>query len=161
MESLKRNLILRDRNELQKFERFIEDVCEQQNVTQEYFGNIFLASMEVVEILFSFSDSNVLNFISVQFERSVKGIIFTFVIIRNGEEEMLSPDIVDREIRRHKLDRELLIAKTLSDEIAINSDGHGLQLLFHINGISFERSCERVNLLKSFWSSTTKVIQRG
>jgi hypothetical protein len=117
--------------------------------------------MEVAEILFSFTDINILNSLSVKFERSVKGIIFNFVILHSGEEQLISTDIVDREIRRHKLDRELLIAKTLADEMAIDPDGHGLQLLFHVNGISFEKACERVNLLKSFWSSTAKVIQKG
>jgi hypothetical protein len=158
MESTKRNLILRDRRELQKFERYIEDICEQQNVTQEYFGNIFLALMEVSEILFTFCDDGPSNFLSIQFERSIKGLIFKFVMINNGVEEELSADVVDKEIRRHKLDRELFIAKTLADELLINTNGHVIEIFFYINGISFERSCERINLLKSFWLSRKKVI---
>lgn len=153
-------LVITGRREMGKLERFVEEVCEYYNVNNDYFGNILLAVTEAAEILFAIIETIDPGSICIQFDRNRKGMVFTIkqndgVVKEEGEE-----DVLDREIRRHRLSRDIYIIKALADEITISVNARSIVLVFYVSSMNFETSLYRINKLKEYWEQKEKVIQK-
>jgi hypothetical protein len=159
MKDSSKKIVLHYRNELHRVERFVEDICDYNNVTNEYFGNILLTVTEAVEILFSiFGMESILN-MEILFDKIPKGLKFVIRIKENEEFSDSDEDVLDKEVRKHKLGRELFIVRSLTDELAINKNAKGITMVFYVTSINFEKSLERVEHLKSFWRQEKNIIQ--
>ena len=68
-------------------------------------------------------------------------------------------DILDKEIRSHKLGREVYIIRSLSDEVEISKNARDIIMTFFVTSINCEKSLERVQRLKDFWKQEHNLIQ--
>ena len=138
-------------HEINRVERFIEEICDYYNVNNEYFGNILLATTEAAEILLSLNNVLEKGKLLIHFERSQKGLIFKIKLLEGPDREGADEDILDREIKKHKLSKEIFIVKALADEITISLNGKAITMTFYISSMNYEKSLKRINKLKEYW----------
>ncbi|MCK9204158.1 MAG: hypothetical protein M0P58_06955 [Bacteroidales bacterium] len=147
-----RELIVDGKVEIPRLERFVEEICDYYNINNEYFGNILLATTEAAEILFSLNEMDTGNKILVSFDRNQRGLIFKIKIENNETHDDEVEDDLDKEIRKHKLSKEIFIIKALTDEITISVNGKSIILIFYVTSMNYEKSLQRINKLKEYWS---------
>jgi hypothetical protein len=155
-----RELVITGKSEIYKLERFIEEICDFNNIYHEYFGNILLATTEAADILFSLHDAAEGTNILVSFKRNSKGLVFNIKIDGIGGNEIEGEDILDQEIRRHKLSREIYIIRALTDEITISVNARSIVLVFYVSSINYEKSLQRITKLKEYWTHKDTVIHK-
>src|SRR5665647_2822157 len=124
-----RELLITGKKEIAKLERFVEEICDYYNINNEYFGNILLATTEAAGILFSLNESTEHGVIAISFDRNPKGLMFKIKLGRTDESLIESEDVLDREIRKHKLSRDIFIIKALTDEITISVNAKSIVLV--------------------------------
>jgi hypothetical protein len=155
-----RGLVITGHKEISKLERFVEEICEYYNVNNDYFGNILLATTEAADILFSLNESGDNESLEIQFDRNKKGLIFKIKLESGKNKDADSEDLLDREIRRHKLSKDIFIIKALADEITISVNAKSIILVFYVSSMNFEKSLYRINQLKEYWEKKENVIQK-
>ena len=155
-----RELVITGHKEIAKLERFVEEICEYYNINNDYFGNILLATTEAADILFSLNDSLDGEKIAISFDRNRKGLIFKIKLEKGIHNESEPEDILDREIRRHKLSKDIFIIKALTDEITISVNAKSIILVFYVSSMNYEKSLYRINQLKDYWVKKENVIQK-
>ena len=161
MKNSVQKLVINDIHENHRLDRFVEEICDLHNITNEYFGNILLATSEAAEVLFSINTGEEESSLTVSFEKCSKGLRFKLKLNESQGGENEDEDLLEREIRRHRLCRDLYIIKALADELEISANGKGITLIFHVTSINFEKSLERVQLLKDFWEKEKNVIHEN
>lgn len=154
-------LVINDVHENHRLDRFVEEICDLHNITYEYFGNILLAVSEAAEVMFSINTHEMGSSLNVSFEKCAKGLMFKMKLNETMGGQNEDEDLLEREIRRHRLGRDLYIIKSLADELEIGANGKGITLIFHVTSINFEKSLGRVQLLKDFWEKEKNVIHEN
>jgi len=155
-----RELVITGSKEVTKLERFVEEICDYYNINNEYFGNVLLATTEAVGILFSLNDSTEQETIVVSFDRNPKGLIFKIKLGNSEGNAVDQEDILDREIRKHKLSRDIFIIRALTDEITISFNAKSIVLIFYVSSMNYEKSLQRINELKEYWNKKNILIHR-
>ncbi len=155
-----RDLVITGHKEITKIEKFVEEICDFYNVNNDYFGNILLATTEAAEILFSLNESFEIDKLGISFERTRKGMVFKIKLFNDSKIEVNEEDLLEREIRRHKLSKEIFIIKALTDEITISVNAKSIILVFYISSMNYEKSLYRINQLKEYWIKMENVIQK-
>lgn len=146
--------------EINRLERFIEEICDYYNINNEYFGNILLATTESANILLALNDNPTKGKVSIGFERTPKGLIFHIRLINSDINTKKEEDFLDKEIRKHKLSKEIYIIRALTDEITISIDGKSIRLVFYVSSINYEKSLQRINKLKEYFTKEVSVKQK-
>jgi hypothetical protein len=155
-----RELVITGKMEISKLERFVEEICDFYNINNEYFGNVLLATTEAAGILFSLNEQAGEGRIVVSFDRNPKGLVFK---IKLGDNNGILPDqedVLDREIRKHKLSRDIFIIRALTDEITISLNAKSIVLVFYVSSMNYEKSLQRINQLKEYWNKKNILIHR-
>ena len=160
MKQVNRVLVITGQEEIGKLERFVEEICEYYNINNDYFGNILLATTEAAGILFSLNDSLNKSKLAVQFERNRKGLIFKIKLENSNTSGEDQDDLLDREIRRHQLSKDIFIIRALTDEITISVNARSIILVFYVTSMNYEKSLFRIAQLKEYWVKTENVIQK-
>jgi hypothetical protein len=155
-----RELVITGNKEITKLERFVEEICDYYNINNEYFGNILLATTEAAGILFSLNESAEDGKVSITFDRNTKGLIFKIKLGKEVDMVENAEDILDLEIRKHKLSRDIFIIKALTDEITISVNAKSIILVFYVSSMNYEKSLQRINQLKEYWTRKEDVKQR-
>jgi hypothetical protein len=155
-----RELVITGNKEITKLERFVEEICDYYNINNEYFGNILLATTEAAGILFSLNDSLSDGKIFISFDRTSKGLIFKIRLSNSEGKLEEGEDILEQEIRKHKLSRDIFIIKALTDEITISVNAKSIILVFYVSSMNYEKSLLRINQLKEYWTKKEDVKQK-
>jgi hypothetical protein len=155
-----RELVITGNKEITKLERFVEEICDYYNINNEYFGNILLATTEAAGILFSLNDSLSDGKIFISFDRTSKGLIFKIRLSNSEDKLEEGEDILEQEIRKHKLSRDIFIIKALTDEITISVNAKSIILVFYVSSMNYEKSLLRINQLKEYWTKKEDVKQK-
>jgi serine/threonine-protein kinase RsbW len=160
MKKENRKVTITGTGEIHKLERFIEEICDFYNINNEYFGNILLATTESANILLALNEKSEKSKVSIAFERTPKGLIFHIRMADHSVNKDRTDELLDNELRKHKLSKEIFIIRALSDEIKIAVDGRSIQLVFYVSSINYEKSLQRINKLKEYFNKTVSVIQK-
>jgi len=155
-----RELVITDNREIFKLERFVEEICDYYNINNEYFGNILLATTEAAGILFSLNEAKSDGKIYISFDRTPKGLIFKIRLGNNQGVKADTEDVLELEIRKHKLARDIFIIKALTDEITISVNAKSIVLVFYVSSMNYEKSLLRINQLKEYWTKKVDVKQK-
>jgi hypothetical protein len=155
-----RQVVITGKKEMVVLERFVEEICDCYNINNEYFGNILLATTEAAGILFSLNESDDKGVIAVSFDRNSKGLVFKIKLGCNDDHAIDAEDILDREIRKHKLSRDIYIIKALTDEITISVNAKSITLVFYVSSMNYEKSLQRINELNHYWSKKAVIIHK-
>lgn len=153
-----REMIIQGKREFNRLERFVEEICDYYNINNEYFGNILLATTEAADILFTINSESKNNSIRIRFDRNKKGLIFRLCVGNQEDNEELSEDLLETEIRRHRLSKEIYIVRALADEITISVSGRSVVLVFYVSSMNYEKSLYRINQLKDYWKVKQETI---
>jgi serine/threonine-protein kinase RsbW len=162
MKKDQRKVTITGSKEIHKLERFIEEICDFYNINNEYFGNILLATTESASLLLALNENRDKGKIVIAFDRTPKGLVFR---IKTGDvpsgEQNATDELLDGEIRKRKLSKEIFIIKALTDEITISVDGKSIHLVFYVTSINYEKSLERINKLKEYFKKSAMVAQKS
>ncbi|HNY00985.1 MAG TPA: hypothetical protein PKG48_00265 [Bacteroidales bacterium] len=156
-----REIVLAGSREINRLEKFVEEICDYYNINNEYFGNVLLATTEGVRILTSIHESKEKEKIVISFERSSTGLIFKIKLV-NGQDEAAEggDDDLEREIKKHKLARDIFIIRALSDEITISVNAKSIVMVFYVSSMNYEKSLQRINELKEYWVKKNILIPK-
>jgi len=146
-------ITIRSIDELNRLEKFIEEILDYYNIPGEYFGNILLAVSEAAQLSLKGNGD-----VIVEMDKSLKGVSFSITRKDATEEEL---DVLDRAIAKSTIARETFIIRSLADEAELLRDGKMIELRFHITGINLERALLRSEKLKSYLTRKEKVVDKN
>lgn len=143
-------ITIRSKEELNRLEKFIEEILDYYNVPGEYFGNILLSVTEAVQLNLKQKGT-----VTVEMTKNRKGVAFR---IKREDGNLRELDELDRAIARQKIARETFIIRSLADEAVLLREGKSMELRFHITGINLERALLRSEKLKRYLTRKEKVV---
>lgn len=155
-----REISIKGKREINRLERFVEEICDYYNINNEYFGNILLATTEAADILFALDDKAPETLLCISFDRNSKGLVFRIKLSEGSEVVPDTEDLLDREIRKHRLAKDIFIIKALADEITISVNAKQIVLVFYVSSMNYEKSLYRINKLKDYWNNLEPVINK-
>jgi serine/threonine-protein kinase RsbW len=136
---------------IHRLEKFVEDICDEYNINNTYFGNILVALTEAFEnacIHGNLNDPE--KNINIIFHSEPKGLLFEVKNEGNGFDYKNIPDAVDVVGNPDKKGTGIFLIKSLADEVKFKDNGRGIQLIFYISSINQQMSDERINQLNAF-----------
>jgi len=146
--SLKLNSII---TEIHKLEKFVEEICDEHNINNTYFGNILLTLTEAFEnAIFNGNGSDPTNKVSSTIETTPKGLLFEVHDEGKGFDFLNIPDATDVVGNPDKKGTGIFMIKALADEINFIDKGRGIQILFYIASINQQIAVDRIQSLQDF-----------
>lgn len=141
-------------DEFHKVEGFVENICEEYSIYNNYFSNILVSISEafnnaVVHGNKSQADKNV----DIQFENPPSGLMFKV----QDEGEGFDPSAVVDPFSEAAINTDagtgLYLMRTLSDELSFENNANTVCLLFKVGSINKELSERRTEKLKAYLHS--------
>ncbi len=137
--------------EIRKVESFAEQICDEYNIFNSYFGNILTALVECCEIIIDHIIKGKLDKreITIIFNSGKNGLMFE---IKSPVEifniNYLNEKLEDGEYKNRK---KYLIIKYLSDQFTISENGKKCFITFYISSINYDKTTERNRLLSEYF----------
>jgi len=135
---------------LHQVEKFVEDICDEYNINNTYFGNILIALTEAVENAITHGNkNNSSKQVSLVFVSKPEGLSFSITDEGDGFDIYSISDPTD--INQEELKgRGIFLIKSLADELHYFNNGKTVEIIFKISSINNETASERINLLKKY-----------
>jgi serine/threonine-protein kinase RsbW len=137
---------------INQVENFIEDICDEYNINNTYFGNILVALTEAVENAMKHGNGNNPEK-NIQIIFSLKPVGLSFLVKDEGKGFDISqiPDPTDLDTDPKELKgRGIFLIRTLADEIHYTNNGKSLEIIFKISSIDSEIAIDRISRLKKY-----------
>jgi serine/threonine-protein kinase RsbW len=135
-------------------ERFVEEICDEYNINNTYFGNILVALTEAVEnAIYHGNKSDAEKQINIRFESKPKGLMFEVTDEGTGFDYKNIPDAIDVVGNPEGKGTGIYLIKTLADEIKYKNHGRTLQMMFFISSINQQLAVDRIQKLNAFQKS--------
>lgn len=154
-------LTILNQEQIIKLERFTEEICAYYYVDDEYFGNIMLSTVETARMLFMMNEKYPSKKMNIEYEKEKNGIKIRFTLKEGSKKANNETDHLDQELRKHNIEKNLYIVKTLADKVNISKNLKHVELNFYISSINHEKSLSRIEKLKDYWSKTKVGINKG
>ncbi|MCX6234747.1 MAG: ATP-binding protein [Bacteroidetes bacterium] len=147
---------------IHQVERFIEDICDRFNLTNNYFGNISMAIMEAVDNAIKHGNKNCWDKkVSIRLDLEPGLLKFSVKDEGEGFNYYHIPDPTDPfSSSSEKVGRGIFIIRSMADEIHYNAPGNELTMIFYVSGISEKTFKERENKIKSYTAKAKKKITK-
>ena len=144
---------------IHQVEKFIEDICDEYNINNTYFGNILVALTEAVENAMRHGNgNNPEKNVQIIFSLKPEGLSFLVKDEGEGFNINLIPDPTDLNTDPKELKgRGIFLIRTLADEISYTDNGKSLEIIFKISSIDSEIAIDRINRLKKYSAGTKKI----
>jgi len=137
---------------IHQVEKFVEDICDEYNINNTYFGNILVALTEAVEnamVHGNKKDSS--KNIEITFLSKPEGLSFTIKDEGDAFDINQIPDPTDLNVNPDEIKgRGIFLIKSLADEVNFLPKGKGVEILFKTSSINNEIAVDRINQLKSY-----------
>ncbi len=138
-------------SEVHKLEKFVEELCDEYNINNSYFGNILLSLTEAFEnAIFHGNGSDASKIVSISFESRPKGLLFQVQDEGKGFDYQNVPDATDVEGNPDKKGSGLFMIRALADEVNFIDKGRCIQILFYISSINQQIAIDRIQSLQDF-----------
>lgn len=137
---------------IHKVEKFVEDICDEFNINNTYFGNILVALTEAVENAMKHGNgNNPSKHVQIIFSSKPEGLSFIIKDEGNGFDLNTIPDPTDISVDADQVKgRGIFLIKNLADEVHFTENGSSVEVIFKISSINHELAVERMNLLKKY-----------
>jgi len=146
-------------DEMWKMEKFIEEICDEYNVNNSYFGNILIAVSEAVQnAMVHGNQSDSEKTIKIRFNTVPDGLVFSVQDEGNGFNFRHIPDILDAAEGEYP-GRGLFLIRRLGDSVRFNKKGNRIDILFKVSGINRQISKIRIDQLEKYFSKDRQVVQ--
>lgn len=131
-------------------EQFVEEICDDYNIFNNYFGNILVAVTEAVQNAIQHGNQNDTNKpVKIIFKSKASGLVFSIEDEGNGFDYKSVPDPTDID-NEGDVGRGLFLINTLSDDVAFYDAGRGVDITFKISSIHYETSVSRAKQLQNY-----------
>jgi len=137
---------------IHQVEKFVEDICDEYNINNTYFGNILVTVAEAFEnaVKHGNGDDPSKN-VTIIFTSRPEGLLFTISDEGNGFDVDQIPDPTDINIDIDQIKgRGIFLIKSLADEVRFPENGKKVEILFKISSINSELAIDRMNQLKEY-----------
>lgn len=147
MNILKELNIDSDTNNLYLVQQLIEDICDEFNINNTYFGNISVAIMEAVKNAIIHGNKLIKQGkVTVLFVRD--NAAYTFIIKDNGQgfDYLNLPDPTETD-NNINTGTGIFLIKSLADKVEFVNKGNTIKISFFMTSINFALANERVGKL--------------
>jgi len=144
-----------------KVEQFIEAICDELNISNNYFGNISIGVLEAIENAIVHGNKNDSSReVKIKFEFRPGKLIFRIADQGKGfdYQNVTDPTEVEEDELK-EAGRGLFVMRLLADNVEYNERGNEVKLTYEIKGISEEIVESRRAKLLSY-SRTEKKIKK-
>jgi serine/threonine-protein kinase RsbW len=136
---------------IHRLEKFVEEICDEYNINNTYFGNILVALTEAVEnAMFHGNLSDPEKNVIVCFDSQPKGLSFEVTDEGAGFDFNNIPDATDIDGNPDKKGAGIFLMRSVADEMEYKNNGKTARLMFYISSINQQMAIDRMNQLKSF-----------
>jgi serine/threonine-protein kinase RsbW len=112
-------------------EKFIDNVCEENKINQDFYGNILIALTEAVNnAIFHGNNNDPQKKVTVAYKQSNEGIWFSVEDQGKGFNYDALPDPTDPENIEKPNGRGVFLMKHLADKVEFYNDGRKVELQF-------------------------------
>ncbi|MCK5856724.1 MAG: ATP-binding protein [Bacteroidales bacterium] len=159
MKQSEKIILKSDKLYINEVERFVEQICDEQNIYNSYYGNILTSIIEAYTNAVEHGN---------KFD-GTKNVIITFSIEKSGLSFQISdegkgfeinsiPDPTD--IANEGTEgRGIFMINSLSDKVEFENNGSSIRLSFHIASINREVANKRTELFHSYVNQGVKKEQ--
>ncbi len=145
---------------IHEVEKFIEEICDDFNIFNSYFGNIMLAVLEACENAFINIDYEE-TVLDIQFWSEKNKLIFS---IKGNNEVYLKKEYVKKlensdELNFENDNESYLIMKMLADELVYDEKDKSLRIIFYISSINHNLTMNREKILLEYFEKVKKKIK--
>ncbi|NVO01476.1 MAG: ATP-binding protein [Bacteroidetes bacterium] len=147
---------------IHQVEKFVEDICDEFNINNTYFGNILVALTEALSNAIVHGNKNDVNKdINITFESKPIGLSFTIQDEGNGFDFNNIPDPTDLAVElKNEEGRGIFLMKVLADEVNFLDNGKSIELIFKISSINQELALDRIKQLQIFATEKNKKVEK-
>jgi len=137
---------------IHQVEKFVEDICDEFNINNTYFGNILVVLTEAVENAMKHGNGNdPKKNVQIIFTSKSEGLSFTISDEGNGFDVSQIPDPTDLNVDPDEIKgRGIFLIKSLADEVKFLNNGKTVEIIFKISSINSEMAIERIKQLKKY-----------
>ncbi len=143
-----------------KIEGFIEEICDDFNIFNAYFGNIMMAVMEACETSFVIMNDKNEEHIQLDFWSEKNKLVFKIKGLK---------DVYVKKVNYKELDindnlsedssKSSMIIKMLSDEVVVDENDNSLKLVFYISSINYNTSLLREKSVNEYFEKIQRSIK--
>lgn len=148
-----------DKLYINEVERFVETICDEQNIYNNYYANILMSVIEAYTNAVEHGnryDEN--KNVTILFSVESNGLTFSIQDEGNGFDLKAVPDPTD--IKNEGMEgRGLFMINALSDKVEFENNGSILKLEFHIASINREAANKRTQLFHQYINQGVKKEQ--
>jgi serine/threonine-protein kinase RsbW len=136
-------------NNLLQVERFVEEICDENYISENYFGNIMLTIEEAVKNAIIHGNRQVASKqVFLTFERKRGEICFTV----EDEGAGFNPSSIPNPLESEDFTGNgLFLIRSLADKVGYNSSGNKIEISFAISSINQDTTLRRISHLKSYF----------
>lgn len=141
---------------IHQVERFVEDICDQYNINNTYFGNILIALTEAVDnAMIHGNKKDPSKEVILSFEAKPEGLVFSVSDQGKGFDPDAVPDPTDlKNDEANTSGRGMFLIRHLADKFVYKNNGTTAEIIFKISSINNELACERIRQLKQYSQQT-------
>ena len=155
MNVLKKLTINSNLNNLYLVQQLVEEICDEFNINNTYFGNISVAITEAVKNAIIHGNKLVVDKqVTVLFVR--ENATYTFVIKDKGKgfdyKNLPDPTDIDNNTFTGT---GIFLIKSLADKVEFKNNGNTIEISFFINNINAALADDRANKLTAYHSNKT------
>jgi len=115
-------------------EKFIDNVCEENKINQDFYGNILIALTEAVNnAIFHGNNNDPQKKVTVAYKQSNDGILFSVEDQGKGFNYDALPDPTDPENIEKPNGRGVFLMKHLADKVDFHNNGRKVELEFKVS----------------------------
>jgi len=148
-----------DKLYINEVERFVESICDEQNIYNNYYANILMSVIEAYTNAVEHGnryDEN--KSVSILFSIESNGLVFSIQDEGNGFDIKSIQDPTDLKNEGTE-GRGLFMINSLSDNVEFENNGSTLKLQFHIASINREVANKRTELFHQYVNQGVKKEQ--
>ncbi len=141
-------------------ERFVEEICDNYNLNNTYFGNILIALTEAFNNAVVHGNHNDPDKkVTIIFDIGYKGLSFSVTDEGNGfdPEKVPNPVDVENDADSEK-GRGLFLIRSLTDNVKFLDNGRSLELVFEIEGIGQKTMKKRLQLFTQYFKKEKQKV---
>jgi serine/threonine-protein kinase RsbW len=141
---------------ISRVEKFVEEICDENYISNNYFGNIMLAIEEAVRNAIVHGNKEVSKKqVSLIFFRKKNGLSFTIEDEGEGFNLQDIPNPLDSDTA---LGNGIFLIRSLADKVNYNSTGNQVELIFTISSINQETTLNRISQLKRYFNRQKSLV---
>ncbi len=152
------------KNHIKQIEKFVEVICDDQHIYDEYYANIIAANTMFAEYICEFYDNDS-HKVDILFFRDKSGLRFRydlgelFLDIASFYEKLKQLQIERIESIDSNL-QSMMAIYLLCDDIFIDSENSVIELFFRITGVNELLTVQRIELLKKYYSMIQTAVKQ-